>query len=394
MAQRPDIVLSGIRPRPRTVDRDAPFRRQLLEQQVGLGEQSLAAGQRTADLADQKQMLIGAQRGINSFEAGDMGGVEQAIIETTPQQEQAQELAEFRANPAQYISRAKAEISAFRSQQAGGGRTAGQREFASQTAGLSAEDVEKARRIDLGLDPRATGAAAKIVDIGGVPHIFDPVEKKMVPVEIGGKKVDTSQVAKSKGIIKATEDAAKAAIKLSTGFFNKIEPIRQNLINIDDAIRLIDDGAATGPIISRLPSIRRASVELDTLQKKLGLDVIASTTFGALSEGEREFALSTALPSNLKGPDLKRWLQRKKIVQEKLINQLSDAATFLGTPGNTIADFIELQKLQDLEAQDPQQQGTAQQPASQQEIQQQPAAQPQQVPDVQTILGVEVRRIK
>ena len=90
------------------------------------------------------------------------------------------------------------------------------------------------------------------------------------------------------------------------------------------------------------------------MQKKLGLDVIASTTFGALSEGEREFALSTALPSNLKGPDLKRWLQRKKITQQKLIQQFSDAATFLGTPGNTIADFIELQKIQDLEAQDSQ----------------------------------------
>ena len=82
------------------------------------------------------------------------------------------------------------------------------------------------------------------------------------------------------------------------------------------------------------------------MQKKLGLDVIAGTTFGALSEGEREFALSTALPKTLKGPDPKDWLIEKRRTQEKLISQLSEAATFLGTAGNTIADFIELKQIE------------------------------------------------
>jgi hypothetical protein len=147
----------------------------------------------------------------------------------------------------------------------------------------------------------------------------------------------------------ATTQAAKDAIKQSTKIFERLEPLQTNLVNIDDAIRLIDEGAKSGPILSKLPSIRKSSIELDTLQKKLGLDVISSTTFGALSEGEREFALSTALPSTLKPQDLKLWLQRKKITQEKLIAQLQDASVFLGTPGNTISDFIELKKLETLE---------------------------------------------
>jgi len=75
-----------------------PFRQQLLEDRAALSQQALAqapfkqqileqdvaTGEREADLAEQTQMLIATQRGINSFEAGDMGGVEQAIMETTP----------------------------------------------------------------------------------------------------------------------------------------------------------------------------------------------------------------------------------------------------------------------------------------------------------------------
>ena len=157
--------------------------------------------------------------------------------------------------------------------------------------------------------------------------------------------------------VKATTKAAEQAIKKSTEAFDRLEPIQTNIANIDEAIRLIDEGAATGPIISRLPSIRQSSIELDTLQKRLGLDVIAGTTFGALSEGEREFALSTALPSTLEGPALREWLQRKKDSQTKLAAQLSEAATFLGTPGNTIADYIELKKLEGLRQEEQSQQG-------------------------------------
>jgi len=375
MALDSRVVLSGTLPTRTGAFKDladsfgqAPFRRRELErqtaadqrteqlfgQQLQLGEQSLAAGGRTADLAEQQQILIGLQAGVNAFERGDSAGVEKAIRDTVPPEEQVQELAEFRANPAAYIAQAKDLIGAVKSQQKGSGRTAGQREFSTFTEGLPDEDVLQARRIKLGLEAKASAGDIQTIDIGGVPHLFDRVTQTVTPVTTGGEQVTTESVGKSKGAIKASEDAAKAAIKLSTKTFERIEPLTQNLVNIDDAIRLIDEGAATGPIISKLPSIRKSSIELDTLQKKLGLDVIASTTFGALSEGEREFALSTALPSNLKGPDLKRWLQRKKITQQKLIQQFSDAATFLGTPGNTIADFIELQKIQDLEAQDSQ----------------------------------------
>jgi len=143
--------------------------------------------------------------------------------------------------------------------------------------------------------------------------------------------------------------AAKAAIVRSEKAFDQIGKIKTNVLNLDEVVNLIDEGAATGVIASKLPSVRATSIQLDNLQGRLGLDVIGETTFGALSESELAFALSTALPKNLSGPDLRRWALRKKDAQLKLSGYLEEVATFLGTPGNTTADFIELQKVRRLE---------------------------------------------
>ena len=153
----------------------------------------------------------------------------------------------------------------------------------------------------------------------------------------------------TKPTIKATEEAQTQAIKKSGQAFDRLEKIGVAISNIDEGIKLIDEGASTGVIASKLPSVKKSSIELDNLQKRLGLDVIGNTTFGALSESELKFALDSALPKNLDPTDLRNWLVRKKAAQEKLSTYVGEVATFLGTPGNTVADFIELQKLRRLE---------------------------------------------
>lgn len=146
------------------------------------------------------------------------------------------------------------------------------------------------------------------------------------------------------GAAEGSKAAGKQAIEQSGQMFDQLGNVKGSIANIDEAIRLIDEGAGTGPVMSRLPSIRSASVQLDNLQGRMGLDVINSTTFGALSEAELRFALSTALPENLDGPELKSWLQRKKASQERLANYLQEAATFLGRPGNSVAEWMDLQR--------------------------------------------------
>jgi hypothetical protein len=137
---------------------------------------------------------------------------------------------------------------------------------------------------------------------------------------------------------------AKEAAKISVKAFDNLQGINQNIANIDEAIRLVDEGAETGFIASKLPSIRKASIELDNLQGRLGLDVIRNTTFGALSESELKFALDTALPQSLQGQDLKECLQRKKDAQEKLADYIEASAIFLGQKGNTVADWMQKQR--------------------------------------------------
>jgi hypothetical protein len=74
---------------------------------------------------------------------------------------------------------------------------------------------------------------------------------------------------------------------------------RRNLGNLDAAIAAVKAGANTGVIQNQFPNWKASSIELKNLQRQLGLDVIGSVTFGALSEGELELALETALDLNL-----------------------------------------------------------------------------------------------
>lgn len=138
----------------------------------------------------------------------------------------------------------------------------------------------------------------------------------------------------------ASQSAANNAQEASMNSFEQLAGIRQNIALMGDAAEALRNGAETGPIASRLPSFREQSIKLDNIQAQLGLNVIQNTTFGSLSESELRFALDTALPSNLQGPALAEWIERKVAAQNKLASYIEEAAIFLGTPGNTIADWV------------------------------------------------------
>lgn len=219
----------------------------------------------------------------------------------------------------------------------------GDASFNALVQGLSPEDKALAREIKLGLKPRAVGASDKIFDIGGVPHIFDPVSGKATPVEVEGKKVTTDTVKDAKASITEAEErargTAKTASKAIDNGFTTIGNIRNNILNIDRAIRAIDAGANTGAIKRFFPSIKASTIALEQVQKELGLDVIGSVTFGALSEGELNLALETALPTNLPPEELKVWLQEKREAQQKLSDYYREQIEFLDA-GGSVVDFL------------------------------------------------------
>ena len=81
--------------------------------------------------------------------------------------------------------------------------------------------------------------------------------------------------------------------------FELVGKIRTNLGNLDSAVAALDAGATTGKIASQFPNWKASTIELQNIQRRLGLDIIGSVTFGALSEGELSLALETALPLNM-----------------------------------------------------------------------------------------------
>jgi len=123
--------------------------------------------------------------------------------------------------------------------------------------------------------------------------------------------------------------------------FAEIGKIKKNIGNIDDAIKAIDDGASTGVIASKFPNITTASITLNNVRSQLGLDVIGSVTFGALSEGELNLALDTALPTTLRPQALRQYLTDKKAAQEKLIGYLTKQVSYLNKPGNNLSGWLE-----------------------------------------------------
>ena len=150
---------------------------------------------------------------------------------------------------------------------------------------------------------------------------------------------------REQGAITGAEARASIlAIERADEAFESLEKIRTNLGTLEEAKQAVLDGADTGLLASRFPAFSQATVEMRNVQKRLGLNVISSTTFGALSEAELKMALETALPDQLEGPALVDWIDSRQNAQLKLLNEMENLAIFLGTPGNTTADWIEFQK--------------------------------------------------
>jgi hypothetical protein len=131
-----------------------------------------------------------------------------------------------------------------------------------------------------------------------------------------------------------------ATVNAGVEAFQSVSGVRSSLSNIDEAIAAIDRGAESGVVYNYLPRISEAGASLQNAMNRLGLDVIGSVTFGALSEAEMRLAMEVAVPRNLQAADLKVWLQRRRDAQVKAAEALENAAMFLLTPGNTIDMWI------------------------------------------------------
>jgi hypothetical protein len=128
----------------------------------------------------------------------------------------------------------------------------------------------------------------KVLDAAGVELEGDARAEAIREAEERGIQIQTERAGGRR--------AATVAVNTSLSAFDQVGKSRSNIANLEEAKRLVvEEGANTGVIADRLPNWKASTVALDTVKNELGLDVVGSVTFGALSQGELTLALNTAL---------------------------------------------------------------------------------------------------
>lgn len=166
-------------------------------------------------------------------------------------------------------------------------------------------------------------------------------------VEFQGNRAGARTTSTNEAEI-ATGRQAEAAQSLGrkqadfvTAAFDGADKAAGSIRNMETALNALAAGARVGAIDRYLPNITEASASLQNAMDRMGLDVIGSVTFGALSEGEMRLAMETAVPRNLDEEPLKRWLSERIRAQQKLRQALLEQAQFLSDPRNTLQDWAE-----------------------------------------------------
>jgi hypothetical protein len=120
---------------------------------------------------------------------------------------------------------------------------------------------------------------------------------------------------------------------------DRAESLYGSLNTYYKALDALDQGADSGTIRQYLPAFDEATSSLRQAANSLGIDVINSATFGALSATELRLALSTELDLSLKPAELRKQIEKQIRAKDKLRNELVKSANRL-TSGIGYSDYI------------------------------------------------------
>jgi hypothetical protein len=114
--------------------------------------------------------------------------------------------------------------------------------------------------------------------------------------------------------------------------YKQFSNISSQIRNLETIKAELNTGnARTGIVDQFLPAFSEATATLRSAANSLGIDVINSATFGALSATELKLALDTALPQGLDEPELLQWVNKKLEAQKKLQREIAKQADRLAS---------------------------------------------------------------
>lgn len=132
-----------------------------------------------------------------------------------------------------------------------------------------------------------------------------------------------------------------------------VESTVKSIINVDSSLRnyakakralreAIENGQnITGLLTQYFPDISVEAAELTNARNALGLDVVGSVTFGALSKGELDLALTQGLPLGLNEPQLLEYIERRELAMKRYRQSLMEAARVYADPNKDFNDYLD-----------------------------------------------------
>ena len=153
---------------------------------------------------------------------------------------------------------------------------------------------------------------------------------------LGTTRTGPREVAEIEGQALREKGNWELSIKKSEEAMNKADNARGMVDQYDIALKAAEQAQAEGTDVggilkSRLPSFNEQTAAFRSAANTLGIGVINSATFGALSEKELQLAMSTAIDQNLYGQDLINHIKAKRAATQKLYYAMLEEAQMMAT---------------------------------------------------------------
>lgn len=124
--------------------------------------------------------------------------------------------------------------------------------------------------------------------------------------------------------------------------FNGLQAIDRQMATYNEMLELLADPTTdTGVVRSRLWAFDASTAQLRSLANTLGLEIIAGTTFGALSAGELRLALDTAIDLNQSKENVAEQIRKKQAAQLRVRAVLEEQALTLSSRTIGYDQYIE-----------------------------------------------------
>lgn len=170
---------------------------------------------------------------------------------------------------------------------------------------------------------------------------YDPQTGEARRVNVGGAVGETPEaVAQREQNLKLELADYSKAQQVGQDAMSRANMIDAMIGRLSQAYDALERGGKSGPFQQFLPSFDEATSTLRQAANQLGIDIINSATFGALSASELKLALETGLPMSLGEEELKNYIRRKVAAQVKLRDELVSKARNLAAGQVKYSDFI------------------------------------------------------